>query len=74
MQEKMSDNPEEANDQGTCEPVAKDSHFVASEDTHLKGLLILTPHCSIHILVLAESQDPFLHYFSQFRRYPCFTG
>ncbi|XP_047072882.1 myosin-binding protein 1-like isoform X2 [Lolium rigidum] len=27
---------EEANDQGTCEPVAKDYHFVASEDTHLK--------------------------------------
>ncbi|KAM0838201.1 hypothetical protein ACQ4PT_061132 [Festuca glaucescens] len=27
---------EEANDQGTSEPVAKDSHYVASEDTHLK--------------------------------------
>ncbi|KAM0930006.1 hypothetical protein ACQ4PT_001236 [Festuca glaucescens] len=32
----IKDNPEEANDQGTSEPVAKDSHYVASEDTHLK--------------------------------------
>ena len=31
-----------ANNPGTSEPVAKDSHHVASEDTHLKGLLVLT--------------------------------
>lgn len=51
-----------ANDPITSESVAKDTHYVASEDTYLKGFLVLTLflHCSLRISILTEPWDLFL--------------